>query len=79
MRRHGLPGILDTPEYKGFRKTPHSFCVLLTEEISEGLLDNADGKSRDDIFKDHILSPLRQAMIDACPEFSGETLDVPAP
>ena len=75
MRETGLPGVLDAREIRGWRGTPLDFCCLLTEEISDDLPDIDDPDFRDDDFENHHLAELREAMVDACPEFSGE----PAP
>lgn len=75
MRETGLPGVLDAQEIRGWQDTPLDFCCLLTEAIADDLPDVDDPDFRDDDFENHHLAPLREAMVDACPEFSGE----PAP
>lgn len=72
MREMGLPGVLDAQEIRKHCATPLDFTCLLTEEIADDLPDLEDEDALDDDFDNHPLSPLREAMVDACPEFSGE-------
>lgn len=72
MRDHHRPGVLDTASLRAYRDTPLAFCERLTEEINEDIPDGQDPDARDDDFDNHPLADLREAMVEASPEFSGE-------
>lgn len=72
MREQGLPGVLDTGNLRAWHETDLDFTTRLTEEIADDLPDIDEDDFRDDDFENHPLAPLREAMVDNCPAFSGE-------
>ena len=72
MRDHHRPGVLETASLRAYRDTPLAFCERLTEEINEDIPDGQDPDAREDDFDNHPLADLREAMVEASPEFSGE-------
>lgn len=75
MRSSGLPGVIDLPDLRLHAPTPLAFCEDLTTHIWQNIEDEqADGdiESRVDDFDNHPLSPLREAMVNASPEYQGE-------
>ena len=76
MRQHGLTGVLDAGEIRAYARTPLDFCDGVSNHISDAIPDIEDPDARDDDFDNHPLSPLREAMVDHCPEYSGS--DAPA-
>ena len=71
LRASGLSGVLDTPEVRVRQKDPLGFCHAMTEEIWDMIDSENDEDVRDDDFDNHPLSPLRECMVDASPEFGG--------
>lgn len=72
IKSTGMPGVLDTAEVRIHAKEPLDFCNKITEEIHEDIPEMDEDDSRDDDFENHPLSELREAMVEACPEYSGE-------
>lgn len=75
MRETGYGGVVDMPEVRAWCDTPLAFCEQFTADIADDLPDLLEDDARDDDFDNHLLSPLREAMVNACPEFSGEAPD----
>lgn len=72
MKTQDLPGVLDTGNLRAHHVSTLDFTSRLTEEISDDLPDPEDEDARIDDFDNHPLAPLREAMVDKCPEYSGE-------
>lgn len=79
MKETGLPGVLDAADIRLHDVEPINFCHRLTERIIDDIDNAPGGDVRDDDFENHPLAPLREAMVDACPEYSGMEPDVIAP
>lgn len=79
MRQDGLPGVLDAADIRIHGATPLDICNDITFEIHDDLPDIEDPEARIDDFDAHPLTCLREAMIDACPEYSGDIPEGPAP
>ncbi|MFX4299839.1 hypothetical protein [Pseudosulfitobacter pseudonitzschiae] len=75
MRRSSMTGVLDTGNLRAWHENPLDFTCRLTEEINDDLPDIDDEDFRDDDFDNHPLAPLREAMVENCPEFSGDVPD----
>lgn len=72
MKDMQLPGVIDTGNLRAWHDNALDFTCRLTEEINDDLPDVDAENFRDDDFDNHPLAPLREAMVDNCPEFSGE-------
>lgn len=79
MRATGLPGVIDAADVRMHQASPLGFCNAMTGHVWD-LIDaenDAGGlDERVDDFDAHVLSTVREAMVDNCPEYSGEA---PAP
>lgn len=75
MRDTGFPGVLDTADLRAWHATPLDFTQRLTEELADECDDIDEDDQRLDDFDNGKFAPLREAMVDACPEFTGEEPD----
>lgn len=78
MEATGLSGLIDTAEARIRGDTPLEICNAATEAIHDDIPDVDDPEARVDDFDAHPLSELREALVDACPAYSGEDPDGPA-
>lgn len=76
MRDTGLSGVLDAGEARIQRDSPLDFCNALTSHIHDDLPDVDAEDFQDDDFDAHPLAMLREFMVEHCPEFSGEPVNL---
>lgn len=79
MEATGLPLVLDAADVRIFADRPVDACCRMTEKILEGIDEGPAEDFRDDDFENHPLADLREAMVDACPEYSGQDPEDPDP
>ena len=76
MRATGLPGVIDATDVRLHQPSPLGLCTAMTEHLWD-LIDaeNAENdlEGRADDFDAHDLSTVREAMVDNCPEYSGDS------
>lgn len=82
MRNFGAPGVLDTPDHRAHERTPLDFVETLTDMVHDDASGSRDenemvtSEDADEAFDRSPLAPLREAMVNACPQYNGEVRDL---
>ena len=70
------PGVIDAADVRLHQPSPLGLCTAMTEHLWD-LIDaensESDIEGRADDFDAHDLSTVREAMVDNCPEYSGDS------
>lgn len=75
LMRTGLPGVLDAANLRLHEDTPLAFAEAMTDHVLEACEAAGGDTARADDWDNTEFSALRDAMVDACPEYSGEDPD----